>query len=297
MTKDQGTTLVLGYGTSGKATERFLKHQNIGYAIHDDHLGHLKVSAGDLDAKKFDQVVVSPGIEPSHSLIEAAKKNQIPVRINADLINFPSTIKIIGITGTNGKSSFCAKLDFALNQLGYSSKIAGNFGTPLSEIFLDEDIEKLNFLVVELSSYQLFYRSKFKLDLGIILNLQVDHLQWHKTLKHYCESKNKISGLDTSEVLYSRQALEKLKEEGVGVDEALVKVLAHEDLFDHALQHVTQKPRGSCDMLLRDFSGLEHRLEVVSKNPRKIINDSKSTNCTSTIYALNQQKKDTKKIG
>ena len=98
------------------------------------------------------------------------------------------TGKVIGVTGTNGKTTFVSELVKFLNINGITSFSAGNIGVSPLEILEN----KYEYLVLELSSYQLHYTNILNLDLAVILNIFPDHIDWHQNIENYANSKVKI---------------------------------------------------------------------------------------------------------
>ena len=185
-------TLIFGYGITGKAVENFLKNKSREYLIYDDDENVLldikkELLFDDSQIDKIDEIVISPGINPDHKQIKNfGAKNKIITDI--DLFSREFQGKFIGVTGTNGKTTFVNLLtDFMISK-GMNAVACGNVGvSPLSINFEDKD-----FAIVELSSFQLHYASNLKIDFGIILNIHSDHLDWHKDEKDYRKSKLKL---------------------------------------------------------------------------------------------------------
>ena len=184
-------TLIFGYGITGKAVETFFKVKSKEYLIYDDNENVI------LDIKKellfdesqidlIDEIVISPGINPSHKQIKNFETKKIITDI--DLFSREFQGKFIGVTGTNGKTTFVNLLTDFLISKGINAVACGNVGvSPLSINFEDKD-----FAIVELSSFQLYYASDVKADFGIFLNFHSDHLDWHKDEKEYKKSKLKL---------------------------------------------------------------------------------------------------------
>ena len=139
---------------------------------------------------EFDEVIISPGIPPDNVLLSKIKSQNLNISTDLDLFfrYNDKNIKIIGITGTNGKTSFVNIVKEFLEKNGHKAISSGNIGTsPLNSI--NKDFE---YLVLELSSYQLHYSKNLTLDFGVILNIASDHLDWHGNFKNYLEAKSKI---------------------------------------------------------------------------------------------------------
>ena len=300
-------TLIFGYGITGKAVETFFKVKSKEYLIYDDNENII------LDIKKellfddsqidlIDEIVISPGINPSHKQIKNFETKKIITDI--DLFSREFQGKFIGVTGTNGKTTFVNLLTDFLISKGINAVACGNVGvSPLSINFEDKD-----FAIVELSSFQLYYASDVKADFGIFLNFHSDHLDWHKDEKEYKKSKLKLlTFLNSDENLvtgfntFSEKALENILNIPIdkGKDELLMENYDFDDL---------SFPKDTCLAFLKIIEKLdinldegyeylkkevysEHRFEFVeSINGTNFINDSKSTNFHSMSVATSRVK-------
>lgn len=191
--------LIYGYGISGKSIEAYFKNKKFTYNIFDDY---KKNKNKKFINKKYllkniniyDYFVVSPSIKinKKHFLYKYKKK----IIIDLDFISLEvSSQKIIGITGTEGKSSTCSYINDLLSKK-YNTKIIGNFGeTILDKKNLSNYLSKIDFLIIELSSYQLDKIRFLKLHHALITNIFSDHLDYHNTQKNYITSKFKIQNL------------------------------------------------------------------------------------------------------
>ena len=299
-------TLIFGYGITGKAVENFLKNKSREYLIYDDDENVLldiekELLFDDSQIDKIDEIVISPGINPDHKQIKNfGAKNKIITDI--DLFSREFQGKFIGVTGTNGKTTFVNLLtDFMISK-GMNAVACGNVGvSPLSINFEDKD-----FAIVELSSFQLHYASNLKIDFGIILNIHSDHLDWHKDEKDYRKSKlklltflnsneNLVTGLNT----FSEIQLEDIL--NVSIDKVKDELLMKNYDFDD-----TSFPMDTCLSFIKIIEKLdisldegyeylkkevysEHRFEFVdSIDGTNFINDSKSTNFHSMSVATSR---------
>ena len=179
--------LILGFGKTGNSIARFLKKYSFNIFIYDDNKD-LQTSLAKkykifFPTKKklsdFYTIFVSPGISEGHFLVKEAKYRNIMLSNDIELfLEFKNFKRInafvVGITGTNGKSTIALLISRALQTIPL-----GNFGNPI----LDNLNLKNNF-VIELSSFQLQYINKFKPNISIISNIQIDHLNYHRTFKN-----------------------------------------------------------------------------------------------------------------
>ena len=174
--------LIFGYGETGKAVEQFYIKNKTNYEIYDDNIPELDTDISN-QLSEFDEVIISPGVPPDNLLLSKIKSQHIKISTDLDLFTQfrEKSIKIIGVTGTNGKTSFVNIVTEFLNKNGYSAISSGNIGSsPLNSIKKNYD-----YLVLELSSYQLYYSENLLLDYGVVLNIASDHLDWHGNFQNY----------------------------------------------------------------------------------------------------------------
>ena len=300
-------TLIFGYGITGKAVENFFKVKSKEYLIYDDNENVI------LDIKKellfddsktdlIDEIVISPGINPNHRKIKNFETKNIITDI--DLFSREFQGKFIGVTGTNGKTTFVNLLTDFLISKGINAVACGNVGvSPLSINFEDKD-----FAIVELSSFQLYYATDVKADFGIFLNFHSDHLDWHEDVKEYKKSKLKLLNfLNSNENLvtgfntFSEKPLENILNIPInkGKDELLMKNYDFDDLsfpIDTCLAFIKIIEKLDINLdegyeYLKKEVYSEHRFEFVeSINGTNFINDSKSTNFHSMSVATSRVK-------
>ncbi len=236
-------SLIYGYGKTGKSFERYLKSRDIDFDIFDANIEKFSKSC---NYKEYSQILCSPGI-PRNLFKELIQLNN---NVFTDLDIFfkeDKSIKI-GITGTNRKSTTA----FHLKQLfdNYeSTSLVGNIGNTLLD-----NINTANYSIIELSSFQLDKMIENKLDYGILLNIEKDHLDYHGNFKSYKRTKEKI--------LQAKKSISN-------------------ELDPYILFHwITNKKAKHIN-----FENLPYRYQSISEN---IINDSKSTNFHSLNYAINK---------
>ena len=188
--------LVLGAGVSGLAAARFLVADDDRVTIYDergaDGVGPgVSVHVGDWDdalLDGIDLVVTSPGFAPGSAPITAARSRLIPVWSEVELAIRNIAAPIVAITGTNGKTTVTEMVSAMLTAAGLSAPAVGNIGTaPTALIGAEPDV-----LVMELSSFQLYYTESLHPRVAVVLNLAPDHLDWHGTFEHYAAAKARI---------------------------------------------------------------------------------------------------------
>lgn len=197
--------LVIGLGRSGVAASRLLCAHGYAVTLIDEGVGRTSVSVQQelenagitvLTFQKhiphgtFGLVVVSPGVPSDHPFVLAAQSVCEDVISELELGYRYCSCPIFAVTGTNGKSTLVALLDHMLSCLGLQSKACGNLGTPLCDLV--QESPGLDWLVVEVSSFQLELIRDFRPRCAVLLNLQPDHLDRHKDMQTYLAIKCRI---------------------------------------------------------------------------------------------------------
>ena len=272
--------LIFGYGKTGKSVQKYFIKNKINYKIWDDN---RKIRTNKIDKKfylnKYDYIIVSPGVDIyNHKNKTFFKQHRKKIITDLDIFflskrNFKYTI---GITGTNGKSSFCNLLNNLIRKHNFKSRVLGNFGNPV----LDERISNSEYCILELSSYQLDYSKYLQLDKACILNISADHLERHGSMEKYKKAKLKIFKF--------------LKNKGTGYYHKASFPNLEKDInikgFDNINKKLCQNilgPNISISKIDFEANKLPHRYEKFRQIKNfKFINDSKSTNFNSTRYAL-----------
>ena len=140
-------------------------------------------------------VVASPGIPPSNSVMEQLRLTQADIVSEVELayretLLLSKPVPVIGITGTNGKSTTTSLVSHVLTQAGFAAPACGNIGVPLLTVLDDTQYaDGPDFLVSELSSFQLTLSPTLKAKIAIFTNLTPDHLDWHGSLDAYLQAK------------------------------------------------------------------------------------------------------------
>lgn len=193
---------VFGLGLSGLSAIKALIAAGVKVVAWDDKEDNkekAKALGADIDdltqsdLSDFAFLLLAPGVpyvfEP-HPVVENAQKYDLEIIGDLELLNrIGHGIHTIGITGTNGKSTTTALITHVLNECGRKAVMAGNIGVPVCDLMLGDDEQ---FLVLEMSSYQLDLCPTFSPDTSIILNITPDHLDRHGSMKNYVEAKGKI---------------------------------------------------------------------------------------------------------
>lgn len=132
-----------------------------------------------------DEIVVSSGISPKAPIIEAARAKGITVTGELDFVSPYLSGIVIGVTGSNGKTTTTSMIGYFLEQMGYSVMTGGNIGNAVAHA-AGKDYD---FIVLELSSFQLHWAKEFICDLAIVTNLAPDHIDWHGSYENYVAAK------------------------------------------------------------------------------------------------------------
>ena len=286
---------ILGYGLEGRDAEKYFKKQDADITILDQKFDkdYLK----DLD--KYDLVVRSPGVYPFKPELKMANVTT-PIQIFFD--NCPA--KIIGVTGTKGKGTTSTLIYEILKNAGKEVYLAGNIGKPYLDLL--SVISDKSYIVLELSSFQLIDLTKSP-HIAVILNITLDHMDWHKSKEEYVSAKKNIVKYQTkndfaiinSEYEVPKSFIELTKGKVVLFNKNKLESEYKEKLLlrgEHNLENIAAAVsvakilKISEDTILdtvRNFKGLEHRLELVREvNGVTFYNDSFATGPQPTIAAI-----------
>ena len=324
--------LILGMGLTGLSVARFFSSNNIAYRIGDSrlsppmqdicikenllsdcHLGEWKESLLD----NITEIIISPGIAETESIVGWARLQKIPVISDIELFGRYTKAPIVGITGSNGKSTVTQLLGEMSIGSGKNAVICGNIGKPVMESLSDE----AELYVVELSSYQLDYTNSLNLLTGVVTNITPDHLDRYPDYDIYIASKLNLyeycqySVVNLNEPLVkgvegdSSYAIEEVTQscefsaKKVGSVYTLYQgediLMTSNDLMvvgrhnvENVLAALTLGHQVGLSVeemiqVAKSFTGLPHRLEwVANLSGVDYFNNSKSTNAISTITAI-----------
>lgn len=227
------SVLLVGLGESGLACARWIIQQGGSLTIVDtrDNPPGLTALAGqnltftqtlDTVNRQFKTIVVSPGLPPSHPLMleVQALAAELGIPVDSELDLFADALqalaeqraykpKVIGITGTNGKTTTTSMVACLAHHSGLSVKAAGNI-SPAALDALREALD-INILpqlwVLELSSFQLHWTKRLRCNASVVLNLTQDHLDWHSSEQEYAADKQKIFSANSVCVLNRDDAI------------------------------------------------------------------------------------------
>ncbi|MDE3203835.1 MAG: UDP-N-acetylmuramoyl-L-alanine--D-glutamate ligase [Acidobacteriota bacterium] len=201
--------LVVGYGLTGRAVARYLIERGDDVLVVDDRADASMIAAGHDDGvevqvppttadglgailSRVGAVVTSPGVAVGHPVLVAAAATGVPVHSEIELAGQVCeesvNTRLIAITGTNGKTTVTTLVTAVLQAAGYRAVAAGNIGVPLIEAVRGDH----QFVVAEVSSFQLQHTARFRPSVSCWLNLAPDHLDWHPDMDHYAAAKARI---------------------------------------------------------------------------------------------------------
>ena len=204
--------VIIGMGKTGIATAIFLGKQSAKVAVTDekpvDQWGSgfekiakekwLKIGSYNTSILKGASMVVpSPGVPPNNDLLVEAQKKNIPVTSEIELAYRFLKVPIIAVTGTNGKTTTATLLSEILKCSGKKTFVGGNIGNPLIEYV--EGPQKADFIVAEISSFQLQWIDKFRPFIAALLNITCDHINYHGSFAEYRRIKTRVFANQTKE--------------------------------------------------------------------------------------------------
>lgn len=271
-------------------------------------------------------IIASPGVPLTHPIVAAARELGTPVLGEIEVAWYFTGARIVGVTGTNGKSTTVGVIGNLLTGAGIDAVVAGNVGTPLADVLCEGDHEVF---VLELSSFQLDTMIDFRADVAVLLNVTPDHLdRYGGSFEAYARSKARVVGGADEKMWYvynaddgvaSRLAAEfpgralgfsssRTLETGIFVEGDTITiawqgtrhVVAARTDFTPAGIHNLENAMAAIgaafaidvdpsDMreALRSYRPLPHRMELVRvKGGVAYVNDSKATNVDAAVKSL-----------
>ena len=273
-----------------------------------------------------DEVIKSPGIPDSVELIQNLKNAKTPLISEVEFAFRYTKAKIAAITGSNGKTTTTLLLGHVLKNAGYDVLVAGNVGVSFALSIAERDYD---YIVLELSSFQLDGIKNFRCDVAILLNITPDHLdRYDYKLKNYSASKFKITENQQEQdfLVYNADdeivkeiktkakklpisLINKQKEGGfLNKNELIIKLnnntmtmqelalQGKHNIFNSMAAAMAARVFEVKDSVIRqsmiDFQNVEHRLEyVLTVHGIDFINDSKATNVNACWFALESMTK------
>ncbi|EFU85182.1 UDP-N-acetylmuramoyl-L-alanine--D-glutamate ligase [Staphylococcus lugdunensis] len=270
---------------------------------------------------KSPMIVKNPGIPYHLPILIEAQKRGLKIVTEVELSYLVSEAPIIAVTGTNGKTTTTSLIGDMFSKSRLTGRLSGNIGYVASKVAQDTHPDE--YLITELSSFQLLGIDKYRPHIAIITNIYSAHLDYHGTLENYQNAKKQIYKNQTaddylicnyhqrhlieSEQLKAKTLYFSTQQEVDGIyikDNFIiykgVRIINIDDLVlpgEHNLENILAAvlasllagvPVKAIIDSLTTFSGIEHRLQYIGTNrTNKYYNDSKATNTLATQFALN----------
>ena len=315
---------VFGMAKSGRAVAALLRAHGALVRVSDQKplvdlapLDFDFVPQSEAAVQSCDLAVLSPGVPPDQALFRG-----VPVVGDVEAASWFLRGPILGITGSNGKTTTTALIGHLLQTAGIAVQVGGNIGTPLAEMVASSRDDQWN--VLELSSFQLETSDTLHMRIAVALNVTPDHLDRHGDLERYAAAKARIFRNQTSEDYAVLNAENEITAEYASLTQARVRWFhagtpVHPGVWCEAgkliaggtpfldVREIGLRGRHNVENILaaacaaqlagaslaaiaagvRSFPGVEHRIEFVrTLNGVSYYNDSKATNVDATVKAL-----------
>ncbi|MBL1320312.1 MAG: UDP-N-acetylmuramoyl-L-alanine--D-glutamate ligase [Methylophaga sp.] len=328
----QQSIVIVGLGQTGLSCARFLAERGYVIAMMDSReqppalaeiqreYPEILIKTGGFDAswlKQADMLVLSPGVDPRHADIEAAKLSGVEIVGDVELFARYANAPIIAITGSNGKSTVTTLLADMASEAGKGCKVGGNLGTPTLDLITEPAPD---FYIVELSSFQLETVTSLNAFASVVLNVSPDHMDRYDSEQDYQNAKatifngdgvmvinsddvfvsqlaqadrNQITfGTDADFNVISHDGKQWLAEKGqplIAIDE--LKIIGKHNVANAlavlALGSAMALPMLAMLTALKQYLGLPHRCRLVGENNGvRWFNDSKATNVGACVAAI-----------
>ena len=193
---------VIGLGKTGVATANFLARRGSKVSIMDnkpcDELSELTgqllpgieaIYQNSEPLPNSDLIVISPSVDIESDFLKSSRQKGTEIISEIELASRLNSASLIGITGTNGKSTCTSLIDEILAEGGKNTQAGGNLGTPCISLV---DQGPTEYRVLEISSFQMEATYSFHPKIAVILNITPDHLDRHKSFMQYVGLKEKV---------------------------------------------------------------------------------------------------------
>ncbi len=328
---------VVGLGSSGLAAARLLVARGARVTVNDARDAHalgakaaearelgVELDLGGHDPERLaqnDLIVVSPGV-PALPALDAAAQRGVKLVSEIELASWFVRGTVIGITGTNGKSTVTTLIGEMCKASGRPTFVGGNLGTPLVDVVGSPAAEPEGMLVVELSSFQLERIERFRAHVGVLLNVTDDHLDRYPSFAAYAAAKARLFATQTKQDFalvpsddelckalaragaaqlapFAGQTGEVRREGEFVVDSVSGLQIAVNEIGikgDHNIDNACAAAlaarlagveRGHIERVLREFRGLGHRMQYAGAiGSVSFYDDSKATNVGAAVAAV-----------
>lgn len=331
---------VLGAGKSGQEVAKLLLRRGFSVLLSESYArpaipdlpGDITVETGGHSSRVFECgfIVKSPGIFPKSPVLKEARKRQIPIfsELEVALAFMPKDICVLAVSGTNGKTTTTTLLGEILTEHGkrlgctHKTYVTGNIGTPLSRVA--DVVNPRDFVVIEVSSYQLEDSTFFRPKVACLLNITPDHLDHHNGMVGYIKAKARLfknqrkqdvavlNGGDVFCAALARELKSKIVAFSANAKHQLKTDVFYdgdEIIFSQGYHLHAPKLQGihnvenamaaalaalevgvaaeTIQVVFNRFEPMEHRIEPFAEFAGVLyVNDSKATNLDSTLIAL-----------
>ena len=273
--------VVLGLARSGKAAAAALERRGVEVVGADRELGN-DADPSSLDGAEV--LVKSPGVPRDAPLVVEAERRGVPIWSEVELGFRLLQPRLVGVTGTNGKTTTAELLGVMLE-----APVAGNVGRALTD--LDGEIDPGTLVVCELSSFQLEDVHELACEVAVLLNLEPDHLDRYASFDDYRAAKLRIFERAHAKVVPKGSGLEGVEFSADDPLPAEPRIRGAHNRENAAAATAVARALGVSEEqiaeALRSFAGVPHRLELVRElNGVRYVNDSKATNVAAALRAL-----------
>ncbi|MCT4640791.1 MAG: UDP-N-acetylmuramoyl-L-alanine--D-glutamate ligase [Bacteriovoracaceae bacterium] len=300
---------VYGLGISARSVLKYLENNEIENDVYvvnrgNDWQANIHKSftcIEEKDAKNLfasvDQIVISPGIDVKKDVLKDAIKNNVEIISEIEFAYRRCSYPIIAVTGSNGKTTTVTMIHELLNSYGKKSFLCGNIGIPFSQVLLKK--EKYDYIVLEMSSFQLETIKKFNPLISIITNITPNHMERYDSFEDYENAKHRIymnqkDGVIVCDKKISiKDNLKKIEIEKHDYDYTKSLVKGEHNSLNFSCAFDVLKELGFYDRdinqsFVNSFTGVNFRLKYTGVfNKNSFYNDAKSTNLNSTLTAIN----------
>jgi len=335
MTKKTYKTVIIGLGETGLSVARYLAKKDATFAVFDtrdsppklddfkSEMPDVEIALGSFNDHLLNgtnRIIVSPGVPLSHPLLLQAKKQGIKIDSDIGIFYEVAAAPIIGITGSNGKTTVITLLEAMLGDSALEIATGGNIGAPALDLLHGK---RPDYYLLELSSFQLEATQHLKTKVSSILNITPDHIDRHIDFDSYARAKRRLYK-NTETVVFNRHdqntysnsissklsfGLDKPNDDseyGIRSDRGVTwlcrgkdRLVAAGDLHLYgqhnllnalaslAIIECLEIPLDNLIPILKNFKGLPHRTNLIfSKDDINWYDDSKATNVGATLAAL-----------